>query len=930
MLISLNGLAPSSDSVHDAILDILTSTTCNGTSRYNRNNPPIPAPAPVDYYYIPYNQISFTPFSTASYSPFYNDVGSTIPASQADTYSLPAISSLFSTNVVFEKYYYSTNAKDGDNGNARSASSVLSIHPLFTFTCSLISFLACLKIQRGYVWLFTIGLLFTVFAVNVQSEKIELKVMGLYPFTGYLSKYGASEEAATRVAVSDLNESDLLKDSEYMISFQSYDSSSRADSSLQSLINGRNEFNMYGLIGCHDDSASASVAQLSTLYMYPQVSYGSRANYLTESEGQYNFFSRVIPPYKSEGICISSLINEYGWDNIGIIYSGDDYGISTTDELVKNLHENAKVTSVQYSPGSSTLDSPMNVLRTSLVRIIVMLPSNVDDSRTILLEAERYHLIGDNFVWFSGSFASDSTVFYNTISMKSNSLIKSLAKGMISLKLKGGFGEKYERFLDKWERLNVEEYSGSGKRSIPLYAPYAYDSLELFLRAFITSPYQSIPQFIQSIGNSTFTGLTGPVNMNSTRDRLGIFDIVNLRDTEEGDRGWVKIGDWYEENKANEKYGLNITLKSRFHSGSTEIPDVEVRNKVDYWSCSDREFKTDETGKIKLDHPGPDAENIAEFYECDNFIDCYNFSDESNCSSSYLALFIVFGIITGALILLTLLMFPFVFIFSYIHKRIRVRSASPPFLFIMLTSIIIGYSSIFAWFGQPSSVACGFQPWLLGIGVVSMVSSLAAKNVRIWRIFRNPLKRQAIGDKQVLLTWFILVIPGIFLLFLWTLISTPTATRKEVYSEQHYVCDTGGFTGPPGGMVFFFIFVAYTGIILLFAAIVSFATRKVPSLFNESRLIAFSIYNILFLSLIIIPVFFVLQQFNPFVGWIIRTLAILYAFTTTLFLMFLPKIFGILKDGVGNDPNRKKITDVDGSTSKSENSLVTGLSNDLL
>jgi len=350
--------------------------------------------------------------------------------------------------------------------------------------------------------------------------------------------------------------------------------------------------------------------------------------------------------------------------------------------------------------------------------------------------------------------------------------------------------------------------------------------------------------------------------------------------------------------------GFEFDHRFHFHDGSTTPPDVDVRREVEYWSCVDKEMKIDKTGRIRLDPPGPDAENIASFYHCDRFIDCYNFSDESfDCKESdYSLAFIIFGVLAGFLILVTVLLIMFVCIFGFVIRRVRVRTASPPFLLIVLFSMILGFASIFPWFGQPSSVSCGFQPWLLGLAINSMVTALVVKNIRIYRIFRSPLRKQTISDTRVLLAWVALVIPAILLLALWSLISTPTALLKEIHDEEHFVCDTGGFTGPPGGLIFFILFVTYTGIILLIGAVVSFLTRNVPSMFNESRLIAISIYNLVFLGAIIIPVFFVLQGFNPFVGWLIRTIAILYGFFATLCLLFVPKVWGLVWEK-GSDPS---------------------------
>jgi len=223
----------------------------------------------------------------------------------------------------------------------------------------------------------------------------------------------------------------------------------------------------------------------------------------------------------------------------------------------------------------------------------------------------------------------------------------------------------------------------------------------------------------------------------------------------------------------------------------------------------------------------------------------------------------------------------------------RMRTASPFFLNVLLLSVILGYCSTYAWYGKPHKVACAFQPWLLGLSSISMIACLAVKNLRIWRIFKFPLKKTKITNAELLIFWLIVMIPAIIILILWTIISTPTAGMEERKDEDHYVCKTGGFTGSPGGLIFFFILVGYTALVLVFAAIISILIRNVPSQFSEVRLLTISIYNLGFLSVVIIPVYLVVQPFNPFIAWILRTSAILYAFTATLFIQFVPIIIGI-------------------------------------
>ena len=81
---------------------------------------------------------------------------------------------------------------------------------------------------------------------------------------------------------------------------------------------------------------------------------------------------------------------------------------------------------------------------------------------------------------------------------------------------------------------------------------------------------------------------------------------------------------------------------------------------------------------------------------------------------------------------------------------------------------------------------------------------------------------------------------------------------------------------------------------LFIGVVLSIVTRKVPSMFNESKLLAISMYNLGFLSVVIIPLVVVLQSLNPFVSWILRTCAVLYSITATMVLLFFPMVFRVI------------------------------------
>jgi hypothetical protein len=432
------------------------------------------------------------------------------------------------------------------------------------------------------------------------------------------------------------------------------------------------------------------------------------------------------------------------------------------------------------------------------------------------------------------------------------------------------------------------------------------------------------------MNETDFQGLTGRVVMDVTgKLRMADYNFVNLPHYEED---WLNpnepadsqldfaiVGTWDllkgpEKMKIREeiekdyipggtKGRIELKWAVQWGDGSSQVPNLDLRNSVDYWSCSEKEMKTDEDGlTIRLDKPDGGNGDIADYYRCDEYIDCYNLSDEWGCAVSFPVAFIVYGIFIFILFLFAVFCLLFTCVFGFCIGRRRVRAASPVFLIIMTLSCILGYLGLFSFFGQPEPVACGFRIWIVAVSVVTMISALFAKSFRIWRLYRSPTEIKAMRDWKLLIFVGFLVLPVIILLVLWTGLATPGAElTKQNDEHEHFVCVTGGVAGNAGSYTFFALIVAYIGLILLFGTFLSVVTRNVVSTFNESRLIAVSIYNLVFLGVVVIPIYFVLQSSGPLVAWVIIVTAVLYGLSATLFLQFLPKIWGVvIRDRFGD------------------------------
>ena len=666
-------------------------------------------------------------------------------------------------------------------------------------------------------------------------------------------------------------------------------------------------------------SFSASVGKVFDIaQLSPSVS-----SPLLSNERDYPFFSRLASPSTIQAKVIretlrhaASIRGSRGWDEIAILSTTDPYGVGLAQDFIATIEDTDDIRVATYQQfifvgeldGTKTdITVELREIKDSGARVICALV--VGGYEDVIIDANEVGLVGEEFVWIVGD-AISGVFFYNPEAIE-------LSRGLLgTFQYLPEDTPQTRAFENLWNSADPNIYIGAGGPMSPYY-PLTYDMMYASAHLLEVMDDKGLLDSGERISGAVWTEELRKLEFEGVTGHIQFDEVGDRKQAAAGSFYNPDSQTWKEYAFFDENEGYNIIRDIVWFSNSTDIPDLDIREPFHYWSCEDGERKFDATGKsVTLHTPdGSDIDDIDSGYHCDNFIDCENLSDESvDCSSNYTALFITFGIITSCLILIACALLVFTILFGVFLKYQKLRAISPTFLVIMLLSIIIGYFSVFAWFGKPHPVACAFQPWLLGLPVLSMVTALCLKSYRVWRIFRSELRKRKITDLSLLVIWCFVMVPAIVIIVIWMIVSTPTAAIQERDGADHFVCATGGFTGEPGGYIFFGVFVAYSAIILMGGVFFSVVTRNVPSLFNESKLLAISIYNLGLLSVLIIPTFLVIQQYNPFIAWILRTCAILYAFTATMVLQFAAPIISIVF--VDRLKNKTGYINISSSTSK--------------
>jgi len=194
---------------------------------------------------------------------------------------------------------------------------------------------------------------------------------------------------------------------------------------------------------------------------------------------------------------------------------------------------------------------------------------------------------------------------------------------------------------------------------------------------------------------------------------------------------------------------------------------------------------------------------------------------------------------------------------------------------------MFSYTSTITLLPKPTNTLCAIFPWLLGYGFNLVYGCLFLKTWVLYRVFRSAAKFQ----KTFVTPLYILKLICIFLsiesiiLICWTIIDPLSVQPVEMLDKSiQYQCKSKS-------ILFWIIFLVYKGVWLLFGAILSFLTRDVATEYNESKSIAYAIYNDIVLCIVAIPLAIALEQI-PSGVLIIEIAVILLAFTFTLFILF--------------------------------------------
>eukprot|EP01135_Chromosphaera_perkinsii_P004340 Nk52_evm7s278 gene=Nk52_evmTU7s278 len=218
----------------------------------------------------------------------------------------------------------------------------------------------------------------------------------------------------------------------------------------------------------------------------------------------------------------------------------------------------------------------------------------------------------------------------------------------------------------------------------------------------------------------------------------------------------------------------------------------------------------------------------------------------------------------------------------------QIKAGSPKFMLIIIQGIMIGYMCMVFQTAENTTHMCIIRAWAGHISFAVVCGALFTKCWRIQLIFHNKDSKDiASVVRDAILFRIFFSIVGVIILYLtaWTILSAPesyyvpdTTDRLLQYKLCYHKSD-----------IWLYVLYGIESCMLLWGSYLAYKTRDVEGNFNESKVIGFSIWNILFVGSAALG-YSNFATTNVFVSALLSSLAIFVVLSSMIALLFGPKI----------------------------------------
>ena len=189
-----------------------------------------------------------------------------------------------------------------------------------------------------------------------------------------------------------------------------------------------------------------------------------------------------------------------------------------------------------------------------------------------------------------------------------------------------------------------------------------------------------------------------------------------------------------------------------------------------------------------------------------------------------------------------------------------VKAAGRELSFMLLSGCAVCYIGVFVLLIKPDTVSCIMQRFFLSAGFSIIYASLLTKTNRIYRIFNSALKttqRPAYISPQSQVVIASLLASLQIAVFIGWIVLEPPGAKTVIPDENNRNIVVLKCKCEESSLL---ISLTYNMLLIIVCTIYAVLTRKIPSSFNESKFIGFTMYTTCIIWLSFCPVYFGLKS----------------------------------------------------------------------
>lgn len=349
------------------------------------------------------------------------------------------------------------------------------------------------------------------------------------------------------------------------VSFQVYtvrpalaNASQHIAASLELVINKNVNFAIEAI----EETQTATSSQLLSAFTVPTTSIESTTT-LYIDKSNFPFLIRSSPPDTLESNAIVRVLSYFNVSQVVYFYTPDEFGVSTFAGFQQEANKsNIFVLPAQYSGPQSTLSMDSDIRK---ARAIVL---NIVDSSLVasFCNYTRSHsLFGPDYLYILTT--NSLPIFQDT---GAEFLLGSLVTSVASV-IKSDYSDMV---LQEWQQADNTSFPGSRQprswQSFDAVNTFAIALNKLLLRGRTPATISGM-DLLTLIVNSTNETMTGSYTFNKQNDRIGVYQIFNIR-RNVSDSYLIATVD-YLANQSSQNFANFANLANvTFFNGSTENP----------------------------------------------------------------------------------------------------------------------------------------------------------------------------------------------------------------------------------------------------------------------------------------------------------------------------------------------------------------------